>query len=68
MASIIQNILDMTGYIGDAALSFPTSILLVLIGFVLITGSVLVFAYLTAGALVDLVTPESLGRPPQQRG
>ena len=68
MASIIQNVLDMIGYIGDAALSFPTSILLVLTGFVLITGSVLVFAYLTAGAVVDLLIPDSLGQPPQQRG
>ena len=68
MASIIQNFVDMVGFIGDAALSFPTSILLVVIGAVLIIGSSLVMAYLGLGAALDLLTPDTLGRPPQQRG
>ena len=68
MASIIQNFVDMAGYFVDVAFAFPSSILLVAMGFVLITFSSLVMAYLTAGAVVDLLTPESLGRTPQQRG
>ncbi|WP_135826888.1 hypothetical protein [Halorussus ruber] len=69
MASIIQNIVDMVGYFSDAAFAFPTSILLMAMGFILVTGSVLVFAYLTAGAVLDLFIPETAGRrPPQQRG
>ncbi|MFC7081545.1 hypothetical protein [Halorussus caseinilyticus] len=68
MAGIIQNIVDMIGYFADAATAFPTSILLLATGFVLITGSSLVLAYLTAGAAIDLITPESAGRRPQQRG
>ncbi|MFC4448820.1 hypothetical protein [Halorussus aquaticus] len=68
MVNIIQNVLDLIGYIGEAAFSFPTSILLVAVGSLLILFSVAVFGYLTAGAVVDLLIPESLGRPPQQRG
>lgn len=68
MAGIIQNLVDMVGYFTDAALAFPTSIIMLAMGFVLVTGSVLVFAYLTAGAVVDLFIPESAGRPPRQRG
>ncbi|WP_137283987.1 hypothetical protein [Halorussus salinisoli] len=68
MASIIQDVVDMVGYFTDAAFAFPTSILLLAVGFVLVVGSSLVMAYLTAGAVVDLITPESLGRRPQQRG
>jgi hypothetical protein len=68
MASIIQNLVDMVGYFSDAAFAFPTSILLLAMGALLVAGSSLVFAYLTAGAVVDLFIPESAGRPPQQRG
>ncbi|WP_115865182.1 hypothetical protein [Halorussus litoreus] len=68
MASIIQNIVDMAGYFGDAAFSFPTSILLVAMGGLLITGASLALGLLAAGAVVDFLTPESLGRRPPQRG
>ena len=68
MASIIQNFVDMAGYFIDVAFAFPSSILLVAIGLVLITLPSLFVAYLAAGAAVDLVMPESIGRTPQQRG
>lgn len=68
MANIIQNILDMIGYFGDAAVSFPSSILLLLMGGALIVFSSLVLGYLAAGAAVDYVIPESLGRTPPRQG
>lgn len=68
MVNVIQDVLDMAGYIGDAATAFPTSALLVAVGTLLIAGSSLVLAYLAAGAAVDSLLPESIGRPPQQRG
>ncbi|MFC4551384.1 MULTISPECIES: hypothetical protein [Halorussus] len=68
MVNIIQNFVDMATYITDAALSFPSSFILVLSGFLLITFSVLVFGYLTLGAIVDLFIPDSLGRRPPQQG
>ena len=42
MASIIQNVVDMIGYFTDAALAFPTSIILLAVGFIFVTGSSLV--------------------------
>lgn len=68
MASIIQNVLDLIGYFGDAAVSFPSSILLLLIGGALILFSSLALGYLAAGAAVDYVIPESLGRTPPRQG
>lgn len=68
MASIIQNVVDMVGYFTDAATAFPTSVVLLAIGFVLVVAPSLMMAYLTAGAVVDAIIPENLGRPPQQRG
>lgn len=68
MASIIQNIVDMIGYFGDAATSFPSSVLLLLIGGALIAFSSLALAYLAAGAAVEYVIPESLGRTPPRQG
>jgi len=68
MASIIQNVVDMAGYIGDAAFSFPTSIILVVVGSLLIAGASVALGLLAAGAVVDFLTPESLGRKPPQRG
>ena len=38
MASIIQNVVDMIGYFTDAALAFPTSIILLAVGFVFVAG------------------------------
>jgi hypothetical protein len=67
MASIIQNVVDMIGYFTDAALAFPTSIILLTVGFVLVTGSSLVLGYLALGAAIDFIVPESTGRPPAQR-
>lgn len=68
MASIIQNVVDMIGYFGDAAVSFPSSILLLLMGGALILFSSLVLGYLAAGAAVDYVIPESIGRTPPRQG
>jgi hypothetical protein len=46
----------------------PLSIVLVLMGAVLVGVSVLVFGYLTLGAVVDVVTPDLSGeQPPQAR-
>lgn len=68
MVSIIQNVIDMIGYFADVATAFPTSFILVLTGFALVTIAVAVFGYLTAGAIVDFIIPESPGRKPPQRG
>ena len=67
MAGIIQNIVDMVGFFADAAKAFPLSVLLLAMGFVLVTGSVVVFGYLTAGAVFDWLIPERAARPPAQR-
>ena len=68
MANIIQNVVDMIGYFGDAATSFPSSILLLLMGGALILFSSLVLGYLAAGAAVDYVIPDSIGRTPPRQG
>ncbi|WP_128477300.1 hypothetical protein [Halorussus pelagicus] len=67
MASIIQNVVDMIGYFTDAALAFPTSIILLAVGFVFVAGSSLALAYLAAGAAIDFIMPDSVGQPPAQR-
>ncbi|NEU58924.1 hypothetical protein [Halorussus sp. MSC15.2] len=64
MASIIQNVLDMIGYFTDVAFAFPTSILLLTVGFLLVVLPSLVFGYLAAGGIVDYIVPDSVGRPP----
>lgn len=68
MVNLIRNVLDMIGYFGDAATSFPSSILLLLMGGALILFSSLALGYLAAGAAVDYVIPESLGRTPPRQG
>lgn len=68
MASIIQNVADLIGYFTDVALSNPLSALLLLFGFLFVAGASAVFGYLTAGAIVDFIVPESPGRRPPQRG
>ncbi|PSP57414.1 hypothetical protein BRC82_00215 [Halobacteriales archaeon QS_1_67_19] len=68
MASLIQNVVDLIGYFTEVALSNPLSALLLLCGFVLVAFSSAVFGVLTAGAVVDFILPDSLGRRPPQQG
>ena len=68
MVNVIQNVLDMFGYFGDAAGAFPLSSLLLLFGFLFIAFSSLFLGYLALGAAVDFILPDSLGRRPPQRG
>lgn len=68
MASIIQNLIDMVGYFTDVALSNPGSAVLLTFGTLFVTVSVAVFGYLTAGAVVDALIPDSAGRAPPQQG
>ena len=67
MVNPIQDLIDMATLIGDVAANGPISALLVLLGALLVVFSSAVMAYLTAGAVVDLLIPESAGRPPAQR-
>ncbi|WP_134668809.1 hypothetical protein [Halorussus marinus] len=68
MVNLVQNVLDMISLFTDVALNTPVTALLLLVGFVFVAGSSLMLAYLVAGAVVDLLTPESLGRRPPQQG
>ncbi|WP_135533799.1 hypothetical protein [Halostella pelagica] len=68
MVSIIENVTEMVDLFGNVATFGPASAVLLAIGALLIIGSSAVLGYLTAGAFVDLLIPESLGRSPPQQG
>jgi hypothetical protein len=67
MVNPIQDLIDMATLIGDVAANGPISALLVFLGALFVVFSSAVMAYLTAGAVVDLLIPENVGRPPTQR-
>ena len=63
----VSELIEASGHFSNAATADPISALLILLGNVLILGSMAALGYLTLGALVDLVIPESPGRaPPRQ--
>jgi hypothetical protein len=68
MVSIIENVIDMVDLFGNFATFGPLSAVLLAMGALLVVGASAVLGYLAAGAFVDLVSPESLGRSPPQQG
>jgi len=66
--NLIQNVVEMIRLFTEVALNTPVTAFLLLVGFAFVAGSSLVLGYLAAGAALDLVTPESLGRKPPQQG
>jgi hypothetical protein len=58
---LIDSIIEMPGEFADVATQGPVEGILVLFGVLFIAPSVLYFGYLVAGAVVDLVIPESFG-------
>lgn len=65
---LLGNIVELTNIIIGVALTNPLSALLVLSGAVLWVISFGFFGYLTAGAFLSSIIPESIGRTPPQRG
>jgi hypothetical protein len=68
MVSIIENVTEMVDLFANVATIGPVSAVLLAIGALLVIGSSAVIGYLAAGAFVDLLIPESLGRSPPQQG
>ncbi|PSQ46110.1 hypothetical protein BRD15_10015 [Halobacteriales archaeon SW_6_65_15] len=67
MVNPIQDLIDMANLFGDVASNGPVEAVLLLAGAVFVAFSSLVMAYLTAGAVVDFLIPESAGRPPARQ-
>jgi hypothetical protein len=67
MVNIVQNLIDMVTLFGDVVSNGPIEAVLVLFGALFVGVSSLVMAYLTAGAVVDFLIPENVGRPPAQQ-
>lgn len=68
MVDIIGNVVELVTQIAGIAASDPLSGILVLFGALFMGVSMLAFAYLTLGAVVDLVTPEkSRAQSPKAR-
>lgn len=65
---IVENLVDMAGYITDVATSDPLSGALVALGTLLFAVSFGVFGYLTLGAAVDLIVPEYFSESTTQHG
>ena len=68
MVSIVQNLTEMVTLFGDVATSDPLSAALLAVGALFVVAPSAALGYLAAGAAVDLVKPESLGRSPPQQG
>ncbi|WP_132058003.1 hypothetical protein [Halorussus amylolyticus] len=68
MVNLIQNVLDMISLFTDVALNGPLPAILLAFGTLFVAVSVAAFGYLTLGAVVDFILPESLGRKPPQQG
>ena len=67
MVNPIQELVDAATHFGNVASNGPVEAVLLLAGAVFVGFSSLVMAYLTAGAVVDLLIPENVGQPPAQR-
>lgn len=63
----VDDFVEMGRLVTEIAVRDPISFVLVLLGSLLIVFSLAAFGYLSLGAAVDLVTPESIGRPPERR-
>ncbi|WP_135819938.1 hypothetical protein [Halostella litorea] len=68
MVSIVENLSTMVSLFSDVATSDPLSAALVAVGALFVVAPSAALAYLTAGAVVDLIIPESLGRAPPRQG
>lgn len=67
MVSVIDNIFEMIRLFTDVAFGgIPTSPLLLVVGSLFVAIPVLVFGYVAIGGIVDLIMPDTAGRPPHQ--
>ena len=62
MQSIVSQLSELGSLFSGVATGDPISTVLVVLGAVLILGSIGFFGYLTLGAVVDLFTPDRIGR------
>lgn len=69
MPVIIDDIVELTELFTEVALSSPLTALLMAFGTIFVAFSLGVFGYLTLGAVVDAIIPDSIGRapPPEAR-
>lgn len=66
MVDLIGNIMTMIETFTSIALNDPVSAVLILFGSLFVGGGMLVFAYLSLGAVVDFVTPDFSEGPARQ--
>jgi len=68
MVSIVDNLTEMVSLFSDVATADPLSAVLLAVGALFVVAPSAALGYLAAGAFVDLLIPESIGRSPPQRG
>jgi hypothetical protein len=66
MVDLIGNLTEMVELFTQAATADPLSALLILGGAFFVGGPMVVFAYLTLGAIADLFVPRTARRTPPQ--
>ena len=59
VTDLIDSIIDMPGEFADVAAQGPVEATLVLFGALFVTAPLAVLAYFTAGAVIDLLLPDS---------
>ena len=64
----LNSVVEMFVNFGDIAMRDPLSAVLIAVGGLLFTVAFGVFALLTAGAVLDGIIPDSIGREPPQQG
>ena len=62
MASVVTQLTELGAYFSGVATADPVSAVLVALGAVLTLGSVAFVGYLAAGAVLDLIVPDRIGR------
>lgn len=67
MVNPIAELLELLGYTTEVALNDPIAGLLILISNLIFAFTFLLFFGLAAGAVLDWIIPENLGRAPPQR-
>lgn len=62
MASVVTQMTELGSYFSGVATADPISAVLVALGAILTLGSMAFVGYLTAGAVLDLIVPDRIGR------
>lgn len=68
MAGLVETLLELNRLFAGAATTDPVTAVLLVLGTLLTVFAIGVFAYLTVGAVVDLLIPEPSRRVPPEAG